>query len=137
MSKVSSTGKRSATSTIKHHAEELRGLPEPGEARPYDELPEWISRARLHSLVHEGILRRVTREQTSTGYHRGLYTTDEDCWELLNEIWNQKTPQKPPYLPCGHSGFHNEGDGRYSCTTYCCEAEFDREELEAFWEGGE
>ena len=95
------------------NANEVIALPEPGETFEFE---DWEKPQTIRKLRQLGVIQRV---------EKGEYRVSRVAWDVANQVL-----EAAQTLPCGHSGFQNLGDGRYSCAFERCDSEFDRETVE-------
>ena len=85
--------------------------------------------------------RRIARRLTQTWalnshgqVHRQCHEGESShcsVWEVTEQFEQKLENHTPagPQLPCGHHGFRNLGDGRYTCAADFCDSICSRDEL--------
>jgi hypothetical protein len=106
----------------------IEELPEPPGTFYTDDLDEWCqstvqSLYRRDLIVLEGV-DVIQPGQDSHDYKANRYRVKRPVYEDAKDI----VESRDSILPCGHSGFSNQGD-KLSCSYEGCHQEFDRNRL--------
>lgn len=94
-----------------------------------------IPRDRPWTIREVGVDRGVVSKLRDAAVVEAVdeYVDVRQSYRLDAEFADRIDAHEPrsPQLPCGHHGWHNCGDGVFVCAYEHCDAEFDRETIEA------
>jgi hypothetical protein len=111
------------TQWLQNNKYALQSLPEPGKEWLSMNQPEEIQN-RIQQLSNNDVIHR----KRMTSADKTVFVTNPRAYKKLQEYINNTNTDG--YLPCGHDGFKNLGNGTYECLRDVCGQVWTRKDIE-------
>ena len=102
----------------------LEKLPHPDETWKAEDLPDPL-RSNICPMTQSSVIRKVTKDDSS-GDYKVIWRTDRRSYEVIQD---RAAQSDDGFLPCGHGGFTNIGNGKLQCKRDWCGEVFDKSEV--------